>query len=233
MDLKTWSDAELRASLKRLVQAESELLGDVLDHLIEYDRRKLAIRDGFPSLWKYCVEELGYSEGEAWNRIAAARASNDHPRLLDQIKQGNIRLFAATRLSSHLTQDNSETILTRAAGLTTRQAENLIAEIAPRGDIKDHVQILPSAYAPLQGSPALPSPPQSITPLSPERVHFGFTASKELREKLDRAKELLSHKFPKGRLENIIDLALEDLLEKRDPLRRIARRERRKRQGSK
>ena len=61
------------------------------------------------------------------------------------------------------------------------------------------------------------------TPIAENRVKFQFTGSEELRKKIDRAREILRHKHPGGRLEDIVDEALEAFLEKRDPERRIAR----------
>ena len=52
------------------------------------------------------------------------------------------------------------------------------------------------------------------------RVKIEFTADERVASKIARAKEVLRHKFPKGRLEDIIDQALEDMLNKRDPQRK-------------
>ncbi|MBI4347440.1 MAG: hypothetical protein HY553_11330 [Elusimicrobia bacterium] len=52
---------------------------------------------------------------------------------------------------------------------------------------------------------------------------FNFTASAALHAKHKRAKEVLGHKVPAGLPENIFDQALEDLLDRRDPWRSMAR----------
>ena len=77
--------------------------------------------------------------------------------------------------------------------------------------------------------PPTPARRDQIAPLSSLRVKIQFSASEEMRARLQRAKEVLWHTFPEGQLEDIFDVALEALLEKRDPERRCARRERRKR----
>ena len=53
-----------------------------------------------------------------------------------------------------------------------------------------------------------------IEPLSPARWRVEFTARAELREKLDRARELLSHAVPSGDLSELFERALDALLEK-------------------
>jgi hypothetical protein len=54
-------------------------------------------------------------------------------------------------------------------------------------------------------------------------VRIAFTASERLVAKIERAKALLRHKHPSGRLELLVDEAFEALLNRRDPERRPAR----------
>ena len=55
----------------------------------------------------------------------------------------------------------------------------------------------------------------------PQRVRFAFTADSELLALVERAREVLRHKHPDGRLEKIFKDALVTLLDKRDPDRRL------------
>ena len=54
-------------------------------------------------------------------------------------------------------------------------------------------------------------------------VRIAFTASEHLLRKIERAKALMRHKHPSGRLELLVDEAFEALLAKRDPGRRPPR----------
>ncbi|MFA4874153.1 MAG: hypothetical protein WC690_02320, partial [bacterium] len=74
-----------------------------------------------------------------------------------------------------------------------------------------------------QQSPSSPARRDVIAPLTEQRVKFQFTGSEELRSKIDRARELLRHKYPNAKLEDIIDEALDALLTKKDPEKRIER----------
>ena len=56
------------------------------------------------------------------------------------------------------------------------------------------------------------------------RVKIEFVADEKVAQKIERAKEILRHKYPSGKLEDIIDLALSDMLEKRDPCSKLFRR---------
>lgn len=70
-------------------------------------------------------------------------------------------------------------------------------------------------------------PPPRLEPLSADTIRIAYTSSKVSFLKLKRAEALLRHKFPFGGFDLIIDLALDDLLDKRDPDRRIARKKER------
>jgi hypothetical protein len=49
---------------------------------------------------------------------------------------------------------------------------------------------------------------------------FAFNADESLKRSIDRLKEVLSNKHPTGRLEDILSEAIDDYLERNDPLRR-------------
>src|SRR5690606_12054172 len=50
-----------------------------------------------------------------------------------------------------------------------------------------------------------------------KRYNFRFSGGEILKNKLQRAKEVLSHKFPEGKLEQLLEAALDELLEKHAP----------------
>lgn len=66
------------------------------------------------------------------------------------------------------------------------------------------------------GLPAAPAGPR-IEILTPDRVRFAFTGSKEFLGKVDRLKQLLWHKCPSGRLEDIFEEVVDFYLQRRDP----------------
>lgn len=70
---------------------------------------------------------------------------------------------------------------------------------------------------------AISSPPewQAVVPLSLERVRIGFDAAVVVMRLIDRARQVLRHKYPEGRLEDVLREALEILLDRKDPQRRL------------
>jgi hypothetical protein len=86
---------------------------------------------------------LHLSEGEAYLRIAAARASREHPILLEMLGDGRLHLSGIAQIAPHITARNRETLLRRATHRSKRQIEELIAELAPRADVPALIRKLP------------------------------------------------------------------------------------------
>ena len=138
-----------------LLRRLAEILGqsrrvetDLIAHIAEADERRLYAREAFPSMFAYCTEALHLSEGEAYLRIAVARASREHPMLLPMLGDGRLHLSAIALLAPHLTRDNRETLLKRATYRSKRQIEELIAEVAPRKDAPSLMRRLPEKPRP-------------------------------------------------------------------------------------
>jgi len=62
---------------------------------------------------------------------------------------------------------------------------------------------------------------QAIVPVSLERIRIGFDAGIAVMGLINRARQLLRHKYPEGRLEDVVREALEMLLDRKDPQRRL------------
>ena len=82
----------------------------------------------------YITEVLHLSDAEAYLRIAAARASREHPALLTLLADGRLHLTAIAKLAPHLTPENREALLERAVYRSKRQIEELVGGgVAPPG----------------------------------------------------------------------------------------------------
>ena len=222
--LRALDDENLLSRLSSIVGQERENLADVVEHLIELDRRSAHIDRGFPSLFVYCVKKLGYSEQAAYLRIRAARAALDLPEILGHLREGRLHLETIARLSPHLRQENAESLLPRALGATKREVQAMVAEFEPvpvERDVVIAIARADSCAAAAVPSPPAPAPTGQNTP-QPEvlpslRHRFHFTADDELVRLLDRLRALLRHKHPNGHLEDIFKEAAQSLLDKIDP----------------
>ena len=255
--LELVTDNELLRRLVEILRQSRRVEADLVAHIGEVDRRRLYAREAAPSMFAYCTETLHLSEAEAYLRIAAARASREHPVLLTMLSSGRVHLTAIAKLAPHLTPENRDRLLERAAHRTKRQVEELVAELAPRPDVPALVRKLPEGRPLPPATPAtldpcpglllgsgtsiegelrpdaverprprpLPAhgvPPATVEPLAPARYKVQFTASAELRDKLDRLRALMRPAVPDGDLAAIIEAAVTEKLERLEA-RRFAR----------
>ncbi len=179
----------------------------------------------------WCTDVMHLSEAEAYLRITAARAARQHPILLEMLHDGRLHLSGIALLAPHLTEANRERILTRAVHKSKRQIKELIAELAPRPDVPTVVRKLPERRpTTLPSSLTLPTsksllcpdrvvesaqvsvcqPAKVVEPLGPSRYKVQFTASAELREKLERLRNLTGA----ADLSAVIDRAVTEKLER-------------------
>jgi hypothetical protein len=239
-DLKTMSDDKLLRGLFDVLSQTRHNEADLIAHIAEVDARELYARQAAPSLFAWCTERLHFSEQEAYARIAVARASRKHPMLLAMLRDGRLHLSGIVRLVPHLTVENRQAVLKRATHRSKRQIEELVAELEPKPDARAMIRKLPAhramrhSSAPsvlasasrgsepqlcpgIVGASGRPSPAadsRHVEPLAPERYKVQFTASAELRGKLERLQALMRSSVPDGDLVKIIDLAVTEKLER-------------------
>ena len=141
--LTSFSDDDLLRRLSDLLGQSRRDEADLVAHIGEVDRRRLYAREASPSMFGYCTDVLHLSEAEAYLRIAAARAAREHPILLTLLADGRLHLTAIAKLAPHLTLENREALLNRAAHRSKREIEELVAEISPRPDAPAVMRKLP------------------------------------------------------------------------------------------
>ena len=249
------SDAELVARLPVLVRAERGATLEVIEHLVEMERRRLYLAHATSSLYRYCIDRLGYAEDAALKRHRVARLALRLPQVLEEVRAGTMHLTGLFLLSTYLTEGNADALLAEARGKSRRQIEKVIARWFPRPDVESriepaHVAATADPEHPVEGrfwgseqrtpsiseQPTLPGTEHQpdlagtcripcsgagvqdarsrLEPLSPLRWRVEFTAGAELYDKLERARELLSHAVPRGDLGELFERALDALLEK-------------------
>jgi hypothetical protein len=178
--LTSFSDDELLRRLSDLLGRSRRDEADLVAHIGEVDGRRLYAREASPSMFAYCTEVLHLSEAEAYLRIAAARASREHPLLLTMLADGRLHLTAIAKLAPHLTLENREDILKRAAHKSRREIEELVAELSPRPDAPAVMRKLPDRRAGTT-SPAPRLGPEGDAPSLGLRPEGGASLDRQLR----------------------------------------------------
>jgi hypothetical protein len=239
------SDDALLRRLSELVHQSRRVEAELVAHIGEVEDRRLYAREAVPSMFVFCTKMLHLSEHEAYLRIRVARAARKHPMLLDMLSDGRLFLSGIALLAPFLTEANRETVLGRAAGMSKREIEELVAELSPKDDVPATMRKLPqrrkktmpdpspqlvpervevstsnSAGRPIEDAkeksvtPPAPTKPTSVKPLAPAKYKIQFTASAELRDKLERLRALMRSSVPDGDLASIIEEAVTEKLER-------------------
>jgi 5-methylcytosine-specific restriction endonuclease McrA len=269
VSLRSLSDHQILARVQKLVLQEREVTLQVLLHLIEIERRRLHLKQGFQSLFEYCVVGLGYSAPAAGRRIQTARCMTRFACLHGMLERNEVSLSTIAQVSRVLTEDNHEELLSRIRGKSQREVEAILAEFQPGAMPRDRVRTVvvrvpaPSvppasdcratsaepADRPADGARELPraggaceksaysrneSECKDARPTTLEqRVLLQFSVHPEFMAKLNRIKSLAWHRLPaNASLEQVFELAMDSMLEKQDPAKRIERREKREKPGA-
>jgi hypothetical protein len=186
-DFAVLSDPDLVAEIARLAARERHATAAVIRVLIEFDRRRLYLAEGYSSLFAYCTQVLHYSEHGAFNRIEVARAATRWPQLLDCLEDGSLHLAGARLLAPHLTEENLEFALAEARYKSKREIEEVAAGLARR---------------------------TMLVAVAPQKYRLHVTISRETRDRLRQVQALLSHQVPNVNEEIIFEQAVALLLEK-------------------
>ena len=190
MDHGTLADDALLSRVQELATDSRRTTVELLVLLLEVEDRKLHLERGHSTLFSYCVAELRFSEGEAGNRLTAARAARRFPVVLELLRSGEINLTTVRILGPHLTDGNHREVLDRARGLTRRQVEELVVSLAPRPIPVASLRQVP-APRPLASVPLSPPPRPVVTPLAPEVYRLGVTMTANARALWQRLRELV------------------------------------------
>jgi hypothetical protein len=194
--LKGFSDEQVEQGLQRLLGESARVEVRIALFLVEVEERRLHLRAGYSSLYEYCRERLGLSEFEAYFRIGAARTGRKFPLVFRLLAERKVHLTTLHLLRDFLTPDNHVELLEAASHKSKRQVGELLAQRFPRADVAASLK-----------------PLAVFEPLSPGRYRLELTISGELKQKLERARELLSHANPTGDWEVVLERALDVLIE--------------------
>jgi hypothetical protein len=143
LNVTDMEDDALLSEVERLVKADRALGATLLVHLGEVEVRKLYLARGYSSMFVYCRSALGMSEAEAYLRMRAANVGRKFPLVLERFGSGGVHLSAIKLLAPHLTQENHAQLLDRVRGMTKREIEVLVAELAPKPDVPARMRKLP------------------------------------------------------------------------------------------
>src|SRR6266436_790196 len=219
------SNAELLHDLTSLVAQDRATTARLLAHIAEFDARRLYLPAAYPSMYAYCVEELRLSEDAAYKRITVARVARQFPGIFEMLADGRLNMTSVGLLAPYLTPMNAAELLEAAAHRAKSDIEALIARRFPRSEEIGLMQALPgSAHAQLApervgtecpvSAPERISTPSKLAPIALERFMLQVSIGQDTHDKLRHAQDLLGHQIPSGDMAQVLDRALDALIEK-------------------
>lgn len=188
--IRALDDSALLVALTTTLCQNRALTVYVLRLLQEVDTRRLFAAQGFPSLFAFCTQKLGLSEGAAYKRIHAARAARHYPQILEMLERGTLHLSAVALLKPRLTQDNAAALLQQAQGLSKEQLHRLLARWFPEAPTPARVQRLPMlrptgvmdaggpSTAPVEAASSMRTVPPQQAVGAPERAPASLLTSR-------------------------------------------------------
>jgi 5-methylcytosine-specific restriction endonuclease McrA len=137
--LKGISNKALLSGIRRLSETERETVLSILVHLIEIDRRGLYLPLGFSSLYEFCRDHLGYSEGTAVRRVNLARCIRDFPQSYLLLASGRISMSNLVKISKVIDDVNADALLSEIEGRSAREVDLIASRHRPKSAIRDRV----------------------------------------------------------------------------------------------
>lgn len=204
INLKSLNDLDLEAEMKRAVECETKASVYVLHVLAEVERRRLYSKTS-PSLFEYCVTVLKYRGGAAQRRIDSMRAMKIIPEIEPKIVSGELCMTSVSQAQSffrHEAKVGKKMSLNEKRDLLIKLENKSTREV-----VKELVSLSPQFV-----------PQEKRRELTTDKTEIKLVLEKELIEKLDKIKALLSHKYPHLTDRDLINELADIALKKLDPL---------------
>jgi 5-methylcytosine-specific restriction endonuclease McrA len=225
--------------LRDLLRREQGAMADFLVALSDFDERRLWLRLGHTSLFTFLHRELGLSKGASHFRKVAAELIQRFPEVVEPLREGRLCITSIVELAKVVTRENFGEVLPRFFHASKQEAKAVAAEIRPLEAVPmrevvtavaqnaDRTPVVASSQLrqmsaevrpvelALGPAPApFPEPRSAAVPLTRDLRRLHVTVSKRFMEKLDAARDALSHSHPGADTEAILEAGLDLLIER-------------------
>ena len=200
----------LKAS-KDFRKCESELL----EIIMKVDDLKVYRKLGYPSLFQYVVKRLGLSEAQAYSFISVGRKSKEVPQIKEKIKNGELTVSKAKKITSVITAINQGHWLSLAQSASQKKVEREVALAKPKQAIWNKMTYVSASDKVVEKVQIKKNSPQ---------VKMEVGLSEKLMLKLRRAQDLVSQKKQSSvNLEITLEALVDEYIKKHDPLEKAKR----------
>ena len=208
-DLEHLADDSIDEGLHLQVEHDRQSTADLLALIAESDRRRRYAELGYGSMKAYCVKTLGLSDDAASKRIQVARKARFLPVIFEAIADGRVHLTGMRLLVPFIDDENVDELICAATHRTKREVELLLAERFPQPLPEECIE-----EANVKDVNAPGHVRAGVKPVAPGKylVQYGISGYQE--ERLEYARQLMSHRNPTGNLNMLHMAALEVFIER-------------------
>ncbi len=192
----------LHNEILNLVREERALTSKIIEGLQRVADEKIHLKMGYPTLFAYCNQALGYSEACAYRRIATVRIARELPEIKEKLDDGALSL---TTLAMAQT-------LFRREQLTPAEKRSVLKKIENKSKFETEKILLQHTEA-----KDLFMPKARFKMMTHSTTQIQLTVNNDVIRKLNRIKALRSHKNPNLSYENLINDMCDFILKKIDP----------------
>jgi 5-methylcytosine-specific restriction endonuclease McrA len=197
--MRELSDAQVVQGIEESLGQERSAQAEFIRYLGEVDKRELYLKEGYGSLYRFCMKRLKLSRSSTLKRIQVARLSRRFPEVLGLVGEGRVHFSALSLLAPHLTEANCARLFAMAEGQSELKVAELLAKEFPKAlpeNLRDKLEWFSEDSAVL------------MLKITPEFV-----------AKLEEAKAALKHQYPDENAVHVLESALDLLLDKKSPKR--------------
>jgi hypothetical protein len=201
--IKKMTNNQLIKHVEYLVRRERQLVECLILHLQEIQDRKLFLQMGFVSLFECLVKHFKYSESSAYARISVLKILKDVPQVAQELSTGELNLTSLTLVQSFIKKQEKQS----GQKISIEEKIKYLATIKNK-NTSETKQIL------AQIDPDIQLPTDQLRYLDSQNVQLQITTNKNILQKIEHLKSLISHSNINPSYSEILEMSLDAAIEK-------------------
>ena len=203
VNFKSLNDSDVIRYADHFVTCERDLFQNMIAAFQEIENRKLYVP--YKDMYEFFLKRYKFSQSTAYERVAVLKIAKELPEVAENLSSGELNVTTLTLAKTFFNKQEKE----KKQKLSTKEKQEVLTSI--KNKTAKEVKEL---FAEID--PVFTLPPDQVKYLNQTHVQILMTSKKEILEKIEAAKSLISHKNLNPTYEELFSLALEALIEKEE-----------------